>query len=83
MSATSQPVTKLLTAQSCAPSRSDATICSCSSGARPAVANFTHGSHDVGRLGGVEHERLGQDGDVVAKDRGDLVGVARAPEVAE
>jgi hypothetical protein len=42
-----------------------------------------HGSHDVGRVGGVEHERLGQDGDVVAKDRGDLVRVARAPEVAQ
>ena len=42
-----------------------------------------HGAHDVGRIGGVEHERLGQDGDVVTEDGGDLVRVTRAARIAQ
>ena len=42
-----------------------------------------HGAEHVGRIARVEHERLGQDGDVVSEDRGDLVRVARAPDVPE
>ena len=42
-----------------------------------------HGAEDIGRIAGVEHERLGEDGDVVPEDHGDLVRVAGAPEVAE
>ena len=40
-------------------------------------------SHDLGRICRVEHQRLGEEGDVVAEDGGDLVRVARAPHVAQ
>jgi hypothetical protein len=42
-----------------------------------------HGAHHVGWVAGIEHERVGQDGDVVAEDGGDLVRVACAPQIAQ
>ena len=83
MSPTSQPDAKLWTAQSCAPSWSDCAICSCSSGGSAGGREREHVAHDLGRVAGVVHERLGEDGDVVAEDGGDLVRVAGAADVAQ
>ena len=42
-----------------------------------------HVAHHLGRVRGVMHQGLGADGDLVAEQGGDLVRVARAPEVAQ
>ena len=42
-----------------------------------------HRVEDLGRIRRVEHQRLGEEGDVVAEDCGDFVRVGRAPHVAE
>ena len=83
MSATSQPVAKLLIAQSCAPAWSDRPI----SRAPPAPAggrNATIGPQDIGLIARIDHERLAEDPDVVPEHRGrDLVRVAGASDVAK
>ena len=42
-----------------------------------------HIAHDLGRIRGVVHQRLGADRDLVAEHGGDLVGVPGAPDVPE
>ena len=42
-----------------------------------------HVVHDLGRIGGIVHQRLGADGDLVAEDAGDLVRVAGAADIAQ
>jgi hypothetical protein len=42
-----------------------------------------HVAHDLGRIRGVVHQRTGADRDLVAEDGGDLVRVARAPDIAQ
>ena len=42
-----------------------------------------HVAHHLGRIGGVVHQRLGADGDLVAKHGGHLVGVSGAAQIAQ
>ena len=42
-----------------------------------------HVAHHLGRVGGVVHQRLGADGDLVAEQGGDLVGVSGAADVPQ
>ena len=42
-----------------------------------------HGVEDLSRIRDVEHQCLGEDGDVILEDGRDLVRVASAPDVAQ
>ena len=83
MSATSHPDAKLCTAHSWAVSWSIWTICLALLLGAPRGRELDDVAHHLGGVAGVVDERLGADRDLVAEQRGDLVRVAGAADVAQ